>query len=399
MSTTTQNRSAFTLVELLVVIAIIALLIALLLPAVQYAREAARRMWCVNNLKQITLTVHNFHDTHNRLPAMTLDPIVTSLQLHRCGFFPLLLPYMEQQALYNAIMIPLPPDTYEWNHTPMLNPAGSVALPALLCPSDGTGRSRFRAENRDTHGGRYYHSITNYRGCRGDLLGNDADGMAYPNGPLHDAPQYNMPRSWLRAYQYSGSFVIVTSGQSNTIAFSEGLIGRLENDGGIGGTYGDAVAAGIEAYYDKVPALCLTVKGPNGQFRDPQQTWRGESHFLGGRVWENNPDVVTFYALLPPNSPNCGDIYSAWISASSRHTGGVNVSFLDGSVRFVSNSIETENLHHSVATQPGSVHVGYGIMFPGNPPAYPVDDDGNRFSYGLWAELGAVNSDRAVPQP
>ena len=99
-----KRNIAFTLVELLVVIAIIGLLIALLLPAVQMAREAARRMRCSNNLKQLTLAVHGFHDAQRRFPASSFDPLVTQPRVRRCGLFPLLLPFFEQQTLYGMLI-------------------------------------------------------------------------------------------------------------------------------------------------------------------------------------------------------------------------------------------------------------------------------------------------------
>ncbi|MDO4588071.1 MAG: DUF1559 domain-containing protein [Planctomycetia bacterium] len=91
------TKQGFTLVELLVVIAIIGILIGLLLPAVQAAREAARRMSCTNNLKQIGLAVHNFHDTYGKLPPAAICS-------YRMGLFPMLYPYMEQNALYDKIV-------------------------------------------------------------------------------------------------------------------------------------------------------------------------------------------------------------------------------------------------------------------------------------------------------
>src|SRR5262245_42441532 len=96
MRQTSRGLRGFTLVELLVVIAIIGILIALLLPAVQTAREAARRGQCTNNLKQIGLSLHNYHDSRNSFPA-------TSGFARGWGLIPVMLPYIEQQALYNQI--------------------------------------------------------------------------------------------------------------------------------------------------------------------------------------------------------------------------------------------------------------------------------------------------------
>jgi len=384
MTTNTPNGSGFTLVELHVVIAIIGMLIALLLSAVQAAREAARRVQCNNNLRQLTLTIHSFHDVHNRFPAMVADSIIPP-NVRRCGYLPLLLPYMEQLALYDLIV-----GTYSEVDVrrAYVNPASHVALNSLLCPSDGADRF-INIPNRSIH------IPTNYRACRADLQGIDIAGQGWVNAPVPWAPwttQYNMPRSWLRAYQFSGGFGIVTSGTSNTIAFSEGLLGRVGR-GPIGGTYRDAIAWGIPVNYDEIPQNCLIVRGNNRQFLDPSQVI-SDAHILGRRAWDHFSDFVAFYSLLPPNSPNChydpdqssGTWHTkALVSASSNHPGGVNVSFLDGSVRFVSNTINVENLHRRVLTQSPI----------DNPPEFPYDEDG-RFSYGVWAELGAINSREAV---
>jgi prepilin-type N-terminal cleavage/methylation domain-containing protein/prepilin-type processing-associated H-X9-DG protein len=405
MQTTQPTRFGFTLVELLVVIAIIGMLIALLLPAVQAAREAMRRMQCRNNLKQLTLTLHNFHDVHNRFPAASFDPITDSLELRAFGLFPLLLPYLEQQALYDALIVRPEADAPFVDRLPESHQAGNVALNSLLCPSDGNGRARFihgpipgTLGNDDV---KWYHAFSNYRVCRGDLAGNDC---ALPTEEVNpylssakDATQYNMPRSWARAYNFVGGLAIVTSGTSNTIAFSEGLIGddrMIGDDRSAGGSYRDALALGIPSHYNEVPQNCLNTKGSNGMFRDAnQRTGLGtNTGGLGGHIWGNQPSLYAFYSLLPPNSPGCySDAvfyfhgFYLWVSATSNHTGGVNVSFLDGSVRFVSDSIETKNLNRSVTTQTSR----------DNPPADPIDDDG-RFSYGIWAELGAVNSKETV---
>jgi prepilin-type N-terminal cleavage/methylation domain-containing protein/prepilin-type processing-associated H-X9-DG protein len=376
-----SDKNAFTLVELLVVIAIIGMLIALLLPAVQAAREAARRMQCSNKLKQIALTLHTFHDANDRLPAQAFDPMVVSFNLTRGGYFPLLFPFMEQNALYSVLLQSYNSATAEDPNTDINRQMvlekrpGQRRLDALLCPSDGTGQGSW-------HGDAQGHAFSNYRGCRGDLAGIDA----WLEGYLDTNPseQFILPRSWLRAGTKRVSFAAITSGTSNSIAFSEGVIGADTYSSG--GRYLDTVAE-VLAHYNQVPQNCLNVKGPNGSFRDPNQAVRhanlvgGGGHYLGRRAWDCFPAANAFYSLLPPNSPSCAAGFEfVWISASSYHSGGVGVSFLDGAVRFVSNSVNTQNLHRAVTALPSA-----------DTPAFPVDENG-RFSYGVWAELGAVNS-------
>jgi len=385
-----KRNTAFTLVELLVVIAIIGMLVALLLPAVQAAREAARRMTCSNNLGQLTLALHSFHDAHNRFPASSLDANLRLRNAH--GLFPLLLPFMEQSALFDRLI-------GEAEGT------ASVGLASLLCPSDGTGNTH-AARNR---------AFSNYRACRGDMVGIDFYYEELENPPSNAAHPYrrvplNMSRSWARTYRYVGSIQTVTSGLSNTIAFSEGLIGRESS----GSTYKDTVLD-RHAHYRVPPDDCLGLRGGGGFFIDGT-TGRGGDHWLGRNIWSREQRQYAFYALLPPNSPSCADgntldtlialgvssavqiplprptdahygqdydLY-ALISASSNHPGGVNVSFLDRSTRFIPNSVNTTNLHRNVN------------LDGANPPDYPIDSAG-RFSYGVWAELGAVNSREVIP--
>ena len=368
MQTTKHNHSGFTLVELLVVIAIIGMLISLLLPAVQMAREAGRRTQCNNNLKQITLALHNFHDAYSRFPASSYDVVIPSDIRGNYGLFPLLFPFMEQQALYDVMMEGSVP---------------SIRLATLLCPSDAAPGTRNRL-------------FSNYRACRGDMPGNDWWRTANDDGDVV-REFLNMPRSWVRTYQYVTSITIVQggSGTSNTIAFSEGIIGNDANQGGR--TYKDNVAwtaAAYSHYHDDglAPDSCLIVRqGRSIFFRDEVPSRAGDD-WLGRRIWDNVPRQYAFYALLPPNSPNCAKEYNdntadggtlnyerVLISAASNHPGGVNVSFLDGSVRFINDSVNTERLDRTV-NDSGP-----------NPPDYPVRGS-ERFDYGVWAEMGAVNS-------
>jgi len=373
-----KRYTAFTLVELLVVIAIIGMLIALLLPAVQYAREAARRTQCLNNVRQLALALQSFHTSNERFPAASFDRLATSQGITRSGLFPLLLPYIEQQNRYGMMMEGYSGDV-------CANTASNVALAALLCPTDSAGRARFVDVRRVTgtyYDGSWYHSFSNYRACRGDLVGADFyiddDGERIP---------LNMPRSWARAAEYVGNFQLVTSGLTNTIAFSEGLIGL---DSG-GDTYRDTVAWGIPSHFSRPPIDCLNVRGGNGLFNPPTQSSRAGNDWLGRHIWDDVPRQYAFYTLLPPNSPSCANTSDfVLISASSSHAGGVNVAFLDTNSRFITDAINANNNPLSRA-----VSVDDPTDFTQPPPDYPRDGRGV-FSYGIWAELGAVNSRESV---
>jgi len=367
-----KRSAAFTLVELLVVIAIIGMLIALLLPAVQAAREAARRTQCLNNIRQLALSLQSFHDTHSRLPASSFDRLATSPGVTRCGLFPLLLPFMEQQGRYSAMMEGYMGDV-------CANRASNVALPTLLCPTNSAGRTLFadgRAVTGNYYDGTWYHSFSNYRACRGDIVGVD-----FYIDDQGDRIPLNMPRSWARTFEYVGTFQVATSGLSNTLAFSEGLIGK---DSG-GDTYRDTVAWDINAHFSNPPIDCLNVKGARGGFSSPTQPSRAGNDWLGRHIWDDAPRQYAFYALLPPNSPSCAnDADPALISASSSHSGGVNIAFLDASSRFITDAVNANN-------NPLSRRVLVDNPADPTQPDHPKDERGT-FSYGIWAELGAANS-------
>jgi type II secretory pathway pseudopilin PulG len=365
----------------LVVIAIIGILIALLLPAVQAAREAARRMTCSNKIRQMSLAIHNFHDVNNRFPASAFDPIAVSAGIRRCGVNPLILPFIEQESLYSQLTTYKPGASGDAGNAWILSRVcgRNLKISTFICPSDNN--SKIRASNEDDN------TVISYRGCRADLAGSDTSNDANM-GQANPTIKFPMHRSWLRSGQFVGGFELVTDGTSNSVMYSEGIIHDYSL-GAPGGSYKARIATGIPSHYNQIPQNCLNLKGPGGNFSDSSQATLSDSgHNLGRRAWDNFPQMVYFYTLLPPNSPSChsGWIYT-WVSASSNHTGGVNVSMLDASVRFINDTIQTQNLHRSVIGQNPDV-----------PPATPYDSAG-QFSYGLWAELGSINGGEVATPP
>lgn len=393
------GNAAFTLVELLVVIAIIGILIALLLPAVQAAREAARRMQCANNVKQIALAVHGFHSTYNRLPNCVHDPIIAQKRIRRCSGLPVLLPYIEQTTLYDSIMaLGVTTGRVDIQGDAVFR----VNLSAFACPSDGNAMSW-------DSGSDFWQ--TNYRMSRADL----------PSRTYVDPSDRNFssPRSWWVVGQKypAGSGTGMTSvtggatrglqsvsdGTSNTVMLSEGIIGAVDV-GTQGGNFKDRTAGGITdaggyigssatstTYRSGVPLACLNTRGSGNNLLDTQLTNLPNNttsrHRLGKRAADWHVLFHSFNTLLPPNSPSCssdaGSDYSndVLVSASSNHSGGVQVGLMDASVRFVSDSISTSNLNRQSTSR-----------------SAPQDADG-RFSYGLWAELGTINGGESAAFP
>ncbi len=334
----------FTLVELLVVIAIIGILISLLLPAVQSAREAARRTQCTNGLKQVGLALHQYHDTHRCFPFLRGGTSGACDATSNCEYLSgwvSLLPYIEQTSLYSKITsaqmvggVSYPP----WGPAPMdpfqnSYPPFDVEVNLLQCASDSV------ANRQPGQPGQ-----TSYHFCIGDsLVGNDA--LKNPRGMFGFYSTTNM-----------GS---ITDGTSNTIAVSEAAKGNQAT----------AIRGGVAFSVlgaDTNPSVCLALRGEGGWYRTGVTTrpWVGIN-------WEAGAPVMTgFTTVLPPNSPSClfgsSVLGPGIVSATSYHPGGVNRLNADGSVEFTSDTIDSGQL--------------------GSPEVH-----GGPSPYGAWGALGSIN--------
>jgi prepilin-type N-terminal cleavage/methylation domain-containing protein/prepilin-type processing-associated H-X9-DG protein len=302
-----SRRRAFTLIELLVVIAIIAVLIALLLPAVQAAREAARRAQCVNNLKQLGIALHNYHDVNGSFPIGLSLNVATGSSTN-ISQQTRLLPFMEQAVIANAINFNLT-STNAVNSTALV-----TGVNTFLCPSDdrnmlpaGWAGINYRVN--------YGSSIVNTYGAQDTAAVNTA--MPPPNG--------------LFFLDFLVRIADVIDGTSNTAAFSEHVKGDFSNaiSTELSDTYqpGTHPTSADQAYQD-CRAVDIT-----------DLTKQGNSN--GGAPWMSDGHTSTrYYHGSPPNSRSCMfPPQRISTTANSRHPGGVNVTMGDGSVRFFKSTV------------------------------------------------------------
>lgn len=303
-----RARQAFTLVELLVVIAIIGILVGLLLPAVQAAREAARRMSCSNNVKNLALSIHNYHDAHKKLPYLGFSPY----NLDTISWVGRVLPYIEQTAMYN---------TLDWNNR--VNGGNNTLyrttkFPIMSCPSDNMVLGESNAPD-------WCHQRASYAVC----VGNSNYNQDHPN---------NWDGVW--TYQNGGSafrvdrnydFGAVSDGTSNTVMLSEVPI--LQNNQGWRGMYGVTIytsGAGFTGYL--TPNTRSSIDG-------------------GRRCWD-----PTDFGGKTVACHNAGDNWrSATFAAQSKHTGGVHGGNFDGSVNFVSEALDIWVWRAKTSTQGNEV--------------------------------------------
>jgi prepilin-type N-terminal cleavage/methylation domain-containing protein/prepilin-type processing-associated H-X9-DG protein len=341
------QAAGFTLVELLVVIAIIGVLVALLLPAVQAAREAARRSQCSNALKQFGLAMHNYADVFKVFPArrsgtngtIANDTGRTMANYNRMSAFIPLLPFIEQKPLYESIVAG---GTYSGTVYAVGGPAAwqtgyppfRTQVQLLLCPSDKAPPPTSTQVGRNS----YAFSL-------GDSIINQNSDNKLMRG--------------IFGSQLCKGFKDITDGSSNTIAMSERVWGGALGLTTANGHEAKAVTASNVSSINQNPSSCLA--RANGQEFTGVQI-KG----MFGALWsDGQAERVGFNTVLPPNAPACtndangnADSNGALLNAASYHPNGVNALFADGSIRFVAQNI---NCGNSAAPEVTSGKSPYGV--------------------------------------
>jgi prepilin-type N-terminal cleavage/methylation domain-containing protein/prepilin-type processing-associated H-X9-DG protein len=320
-----RSRSAFTLIELLVVIAIIAILIGLLLPAVQKVREAAARMKCSNNLKQMVLGAMNYESTYQTLPPLAGPlPLVANGGTQRPSTAATILPYLEQANKYNQFNF-----DFDVNGSAVNAPARLQDVPPYLCPSDPSN-----AQQQQTTTGsvgpvgrnNYFANIGSSSQPVPALRGTPP-----ANTPAVDGPFYTIFVSAQRAANNTPATVTlagITDGTSNTVMFSE-VRRSLE--------FLTASATPRASLWD------ATLLGTFSTFYDVPSGCNGATalRYTGLQYHRYFATTSMYSHIQTPNARNgdCTNTTAGVITARSAHTGGVNVGLCDGSVQFVRDSI------------------------------------------------------------
>ena len=304
---TSRLRKGFTLIELLVVIAIIAVLIGLLVPAVQKVREAASRMQCSNNFKQWGLAMHGFHDAEGKLPY-------TAKTSARQTFIPLLLPYIEQSGVVqgfdrNVGNFYLPPFIVQNSNSGLF----CTPLKLFYCPSDRIGA----LWTDDT----YWRARSNYLVSWGNVTvgGTTATDLGvFSNAGA--SPRQN-------------KFSDITDGLSNTLLMGEIIVAKSDKNAswdGRGDAYNDDMAS--------PGSMFMTINPPNSPV--PDAVW----------CFNNGDPAMPCVAAAGTNGQ---------LAARSRHSGGVNALLGDGSVRFFTNSIQAATWRYLGSRADGQTTLNY----------------------------------------
>jgi len=330
-------RTGFTLVELLVVIAIIGILVSLLLPAVQAAREAARRMQCTNNLKQWSLALHNYHDTYKTFP------IVGGFDArHGWGFLPLVLPFVEQAGLANQV---------DFCRLPVTNnvhaPVRQARIPILYCPSDPTpGVLLDRAmpigggTPDGTPAGRWRASVTHYVGSYGDGFNNiptdiyGGDGALARFGAGGCASNNNLTATAACPNPGSG-------------------YGGGRNHRGIFNYLGDTSAVGINEVIDGTSNTIL-MGHTTTHASSTSLIWCSSTGAVNGTSLPINFALKRCKGTPGMYINACNGASASWQSRGfhSWHPGGTISSMADGSVHFIPETIDLR-VHNGLGSRAG----------------------------------------------
>ena len=373
-------RRGFTLIELLVVIAIIAVLIALLLPAVQAAREAARRAQCTNNLKQIGLALHNYHQGVGSFPpgkAMSASavPYTGYAGWTDWGAQAMMLPYMEQNPIFNAINFNF---CGGWGYGGNCNiTANNKLIASYMCPSDQKCGLRCSAPSQSLTPGvaqwgqtNWPPNINSYRGS----IGTTTSKWGWTTGYMQCQPD---PMNFgtanpcvafstgLFVYYVSNGIQQVTDGTSNTIAYAESLVGdpgtfsplhRNDSVTNVGGNTGPVSvgavpdASAVNVYQT---AVVPAIQACTAAFKIAQPN-ASQAYDSGNRWGWGSVGISLFNTVVTPNSKqapwntckstcnNCGGDDANFANSQSNHPGGVNVLMADGSARFIKDSISPQ---------------------------------------------------------
>ncbi|EMI51694.1 DUF1559 domain-containing protein [Rhodopirellula sallentina] len=393
---TQKKRDAFTLVELLVVVAICAVLFGLLLPATRGAKEAARRMSCSNNFKQIGLGLHNYHSAYSQLPMQmggTYDSESDSggtsapgNNRYRLSFLVGLLPFVEQQMIWEDVSAGELSDGESKQFSPM-GPAPwtrqfdpwQTEIPTFRCPSDpGLGLPS--------------HGRTNYAACLGDATHWLNTGPTRWNAEL--SAWANDRESQIKA-SGRGVFVPrkvirfrdVLDGLANTIMAGEICTDLGDHDSRTSGS----LLNPWSMIHDS-PVLCREQLDPERPMfwdvanKDAVTASIGSENQRRGFRWADGAALYTgFNTILPPNSGVCfagGDSGIGMASMSSRHQGGAHALMADDAVKFITDSIEAGNTESGTVISGGTAGREPGAISP----------------YGLWGALGTRASAEEIEE-
>lgn len=325
-----RRRAGFTLIELLVVIAIIAVLVGLLLPAVQKVRESANRLKCQNHLKQIGLALHNYHDANDRFPPGKGPDYIGKVPgvpvYPRWSAHAHILPYIEQDNLYKSIDFTFPPETPgmegvinfmpAWQNPNRVNStACRTMVSTFLCPSDPAATAAdWPGQNN------YYANLgTTFMCDVSEILPSTAAPGEQATGVFY--------------YRSRVKIADLTDGTSQTCLFSEKLRGT-----GTPNPRTDMFTMQNTTTLDETYTRCT---GTNTATATPLTSKQGYSWVMGEMCCTSYNHIAT------PNTTTCAGIgfpgnmanMAMEVPASSYHSGGVNVCMADASVRFVSNNV------------------------------------------------------------